>query len=241
MESPNKWEAIYIMGQVYHSLGEAAKAIAEYTRVEDRFADAKQAIAYFMRQEISVPEVTVIRPEQAGGTGNEVPQHRDGRCEGLSDRPDEIQPAEAESGRHHRRSIWPASARLHEARCNFGDGKDYRDRTQKLALPLKDEGAYLLVCRGGDLYASGLVLVSPLGGRGAGRCGVERDARDGEERRQGRYVSNVQVKVIGSRNDGFHFRRDRSARRVRGPRRARQEHGDRPGRCRAVCVLPRAD
>ncbi len=33
--------------------GKAAKAIAEYTRVEDRFADAKQAIAYFTRQEIS--------------------------------------------------------------------------------------------------------------------------------------------------------------------------------------------
>ena len=75
MESPNKWQAIYIMGQVYHSLGEAAKAIAEYTRVEDRFADAKQAIAYFTRQEISVPEVTVIRPGEAGGSGNEVPQH----------------------------------------------------------------------------------------------------------------------------------------------------------------------
>ena len=50
VDSPNKWQAVYIMGQVYHSLGKAAQAIAEYTRVEDRFADAKQAIAYFMRQ-----------------------------------------------------------------------------------------------------------------------------------------------------------------------------------------------
>jgi len=41
---------------------------------------------------------------------------------------------------------------------------------------VKEEGAYLLVCRGGDLYASGLVLVSPLAvevqeDAPAGKCG----------------------------------------------------------------------
>ena len=51
---------------------------------------------------------------------------------------------------------------LHEAQVELGDGKDYRDRTQKLTLPLKEEGAYLVVCRGDDLHASGLVLVTPL-------------------------------------------------------------------------------
>ena len=29
----NKWQAIYIMGQVYHSLGKPAEAITEYERV----------------------------------------------------------------------------------------------------------------------------------------------------------------------------------------------------------------
>ena len=33
----NKWQAIYILGQVYHSLGKAADAIREYRRVEDKF------------------------------------------------------------------------------------------------------------------------------------------------------------------------------------------------------------
>ncbi|MEX2558266.1 MAG: outer membrane protein assembly factor BamD, partial [Pirellulales bacterium] len=61
-ESLNKWRAIYILGQVYHSLGKAADAVREYTRVEDRFADAKQAIAYFLRKEITLPEVTTVRP-----------------------------------------------------------------------------------------------------------------------------------------------------------------------------------
>ena len=101
VDSPNKWQAVYIMGQVYHSLGKAAQAIAEYTRVEDRFADAKQAIAYFMRQEISLPEVTTIRPAEPAECGTEIPQRRGGRYEALSHRPDEVRPLEAESGRHH--------------------------------------------------------------------------------------------------------------------------------------------
>ena len=65
VESPNKWQAVYIMGQVFHSLGKAAEAIAEYTRVEDRFADAKQAIEYFTRKAISLPEVTTVKPGEA--------------------------------------------------------------------------------------------------------------------------------------------------------------------------------
>ena len=65
VESPNKWQAIYILGQVHHGLGEAADAIREYRRVEDRFADAKEAIAYFLRKAIELPEVTTIKPGEA--------------------------------------------------------------------------------------------------------------------------------------------------------------------------------
>ncbi len=92
---------------------------------------------------------------------------------------------------------------LHETSVKLGNGKDYRDRTQKLALPLKDEGAYLVVCRGDDLHASGLVLVTPL------TVEIQEDAVSGRVRttvkdvKADRYVHNVQVKVIGSGNDDF--------------------------------------
>ncbi|MHC4180262.1 MAG: tetratricopeptide repeat protein, partial [Planctomycetota bacterium] len=62
VEAHNKWQAIYILGQVHHSLGQAAQAIKEYTRVEERFADAKEAIAYFTRKAIELPEVTTVKP-----------------------------------------------------------------------------------------------------------------------------------------------------------------------------------
>ena len=62
-DAANKWEAVYIMGQIYHSIGEAAEAIEEYALVEGRFPDAREAIHYFERQAISLPEITTIAPD----------------------------------------------------------------------------------------------------------------------------------------------------------------------------------
>ena len=96
----------------------------------------------------------------------------------------------------------------HEATIELGDGKDYRDRKHSLALPLEEEGAYLVVCRGEDLHASGLVLVSPLvvdvqedAASGRVRATVKDDL--GREVAMPAYVADVHVKVIGSENDAF--------------------------------------
>ncbi|MFQ5734584.1 MAG: hypothetical protein ACE5KM_21830, partial [Planctomycetaceae bacterium] len=72
-----------------------------------------------------------------------------------------------------------------------------------LTLPLKKEGAYLVVCRGESLYASGLVLVSPLA------LQVQEDPASGrvrvtvKDRTADKYARDVQVKVIGSANAKF--------------------------------------
>jgi hypothetical protein len=90
-----------------------------------------------------------------------------------------------------------------ESGVKLGDGKDYRDRTHKLTLPFKEAGAYLVVCRAEDLYASGLVLVTPLA------VEVQEDAASGRVRTtvkdlvNDRYVSEVQVRAIGSQNADF--------------------------------------
>jgi hypothetical protein len=91
----------------------------------------------------------------------------------------------------------------HELDLKLGDGKDYQDRKQEMKLPLKEEGAYLVVCRGENLYASGLVLVSPLVLEiqedvvsGRVRVTVKDDVKD-------QYTRDVHVKVIGTRNSDF--------------------------------------
>jgi hypothetical protein len=92
---------------------------------------------------------------------------------------------------------------LHESTEKLGDGKDYRDRETPIALPIKEEGAYLVVCRGDDLHASGLVLVTPLA------IEVQEDGPSGrvrttiKDRVAEKYVTDVHVKTIGSRNGDF--------------------------------------
>ena len=92
---------------------------------------------------------------------------------------------------------------LHEATVKLADGLTFADATKTLDLPIDKEGAYLVMVRGGDLYASGIVLVSPIElevteEAAAGRVRVV--VRNAESEN---FVSKVQVKVIGSNNPTF--------------------------------------
>ncbi|MBI3866371.1 MAG: hypothetical protein HY290_31210, partial [Planctomycetia bacterium] len=202
LAAANQFQAIYIMGQVFHSLGKPAEAITEYSRVKDRFADANEAIDFFMRKDISLPEVTTVKPGAAAKvplkfrnvTGASIKVYRIDLLKfGL------LQRNLARITGINLAGIRP----YHDLTLALGDGKDYRDREKELELPLKDEGAYLVVCQGENLYTSGLVLVSPLA------LEIQEDATSGRVRvtikdvTAEKYVHNVHVKVIGSANDQF--------------------------------------
>jgi hypothetical protein len=202
VESPNKWQAIYILGQVHHSLGQAAEAIREYQRVKDRFADANEAIEYFSRKAIELPEVTTVKPGQPAEV--ELKYRNVAACDAKVYRIDLMKFSLLKRNLGGITQINLAGIHPHhEATLQLGDGKDYRDRTHKLALPLTEEGAYLVVCRGDNLHASGLVLVTPL------VVEVQEDAASGRVRttvkdtKAEKYLNAVHVKVIGSRNGDF--------------------------------------
>jgi uncharacterized protein YfaS (alpha-2-macroglobulin family)/TolA-binding protein len=201
-ESPNKWRAIYILGQIHHSLGKAEAAIREYTRVEDRFADARQAIAYFSRKDIKLPEVATVKPGEEIEV--ELAFRNVAACDVKVYRIDLMKFSLLKRNLGGITNINLAGIRpYHETELELGDGKDYRDRTANLKLPLKDLGAYLVVCRGENLHTSGLVLVSPL------TVEIQEDSQSGRVRTTVRdatddsYVSEVHVKVIGSGNSDF--------------------------------------
>jgi alpha-2-macroglobulin len=202
VESLNKWQAVYILGQVHHSLGQAAEAIREYRRVEDRFADAKEAIEYFNRKAIKLPEVTLVKPGQPVEV--ELAFRNITSCDAKVYRIDLMKFGLLKRNlggitQINLSGIHP----YHEATMRLGDGKDYRNRKKSLAMPLKEEGAYLVVCRGENLHTSGLVLVTPLA------VEVQEEVPSGRVRTTvkdlttDKYVSTVHVKVIGSRNDNF--------------------------------------
>ncbi len=92
---------------------------------------------------------------------------------------------------------------LVEKAVTLGSGADFDEQSRTIELPLAKEGAYLAMIRGENLYASGIVLVSPLeiealedpaGGR------VRVTLRDAHSKN---FLPKVQVKVIGSENAQF--------------------------------------
>ncbi len=201
-EADNKWEAVYIMGQVYHSLNEPGNAIEQYERVKDRFSDADEAIEFFTRKEIRLDEVTTIKPGDAAHV--ELKFRNVSEAEIKVYRIDLMKFGLMQRNLDRITAINLAGIRPHhEETVELGDGKDYKDREQTVNLPMEDEGAYLVVCRGESLYASGLVLVSPL------ELEVQEDAVSGRVRvtvkdaTSDTFAGDVHVKVIGSANDEF--------------------------------------
>ena len=61
--SPNKWQAFYILGQIFDARRQPGKALEYYRQVADRFTDAASAIQFYTRKDLKVPEVSVVRPE----------------------------------------------------------------------------------------------------------------------------------------------------------------------------------
>ncbi len=160
-ESPNKWRAVYILGQIYHSLGQAQQAIEQYRRVAQRFVDARQAIEYFTRKDITLPEVTHVEP--GDDVSVELKYRNVANCITTVYRIDLMKFSLLRRNLGGITQINLAGIQpFHQTEVELGDGKDFRDRTTDLELPLEDEGAYLVVCRGDNLHASGLVLISPL-------------------------------------------------------------------------------
>jgi len=85
-----------------------------------------------------------------------------------------------------------------ETSVALGEGQDYRDLHRMLPLEVTEEGAYLIVCRGGSQFASGLLLVTSLD------LEVSRDPHASSVRvtlrdvTSDQYVHGADVKVIGA-------------------------------------------
>ena len=216
--SPNKWQALYILGQIYDARRQPARAIEFYKQVADRFADAADAVNALSHKELKLPEVTILRPASVGIGAAVNLSPRPGQPAGdlilsyrnLTEVDLKVYPVDLMRLYLTRRNLdgiagidLAGITPLHESTVQLADGLTFRDATKKLDLPLTKEGAYLVMVRGGDLYASGIVLVSPL------ELEVTEEAQAGRVRVVVRdaasenFVSKVQVKVIGSNNQSF--------------------------------------
>nr|WP_303652759.1 MG2 domain-containing protein [Paludisphaera mucosa] len=224
--SPNKWQAVFILGQIFDARRMPGRALEYYRQSAEHFTDAADAIAYYTRKSLHIEEVTVVRPPAepivAGGGLRNVglapddPPAGDGKARikltyrNIARVDVTVHPVDLMQLYLARRNLDAIAGvdlagitPLFEQSVSLGSGDDYEDKTRTIELPLTKNGAYLVMIRGGDLYASGVVLVSPLEvdvleEAASGRLrAVVRDARSKAP------ASRVQVKVVGAADPEF--------------------------------------
>lgn len=201
--SDNRDLATYIVGQIWHARGRPARAIDFYEKVEDTFADAAEAIDYFTHKELALEEVETFEPGKRPTVA--VSYRNLPKVHLLIYRVDLMTLYLAEKNLSRITKVRLAGIRpaLDPMTVRLGDGKDYADKDREVPLAITKSGAYLVIARGEDLHASGLVLVTPMELR------VQEDAESGRvrvnvlDRKTGRYLRDVHVKVIGSASGEF--------------------------------------
>ncbi len=201
-DSEDRDLAIYILGQIYHAKQNPAQAISYYKRVQHKFPDAREAAVYFERKEISLQEVSSFTPGKPVEIELAYRNIKEAHFQIFQVDLMKLYLKEKNLSRITGIKLSGISPQL-ETKLTLGSGEDYADFKRTIRLDLEKEGAYLVICRGDDLFASGLVLITPL------EIHVQEDRSSGRIRvnvinsEDGRYAANVHVKVIGSENEKF--------------------------------------
>jgi tetratricopeptide (TPR) repeat protein len=191
----NRDLAVYILGQIYHAQEKPAEAVRYYERVAGQFPDAAGALEYFKREELSLPEITILKP------GEEVKLEVTSR--NLKDARVLVYRVDLMTLYLREKNL----ARIAQVNLagidpqvgldlELAEAVDYAEHKHEVALPLEEDGAFLVLVRSGDRFASGLVLVTPLS------IEVQEDAVSGTVRVNVRdtegYAEDVHVKAVGS-------------------------------------------
>lgn len=201
-DSKDKDFARYILGQIYHAESKPANAIEWYDKVKTLYPDASEAIAYFEKKSIGMEEVTVVKP---GATVALTLKYRNIKEAFVQVyRVDLMKLYLQQKNLSAITSVQLAGIKPEsEQTITLGDGKDYVEKEHAIPLALKDEAAYLVICRGDDLFTSGMVLITPL------KIEVQEDKVSGRIRAnvldtaKGGYRPEVHVKAIGSADSAF--------------------------------------
>jgi len=201
-DSKDRDFARYILGQIYHAESKPKDAIEWYNKVKDVYPDAAEAIGYFEKKSIALDEITVVKP---GEPVELTLKYRNIKEVSLQVyRVDLMKLYLQQKNLSAITSVQLAGIRPElEQTTVLGDGKDYVEKERKLSLKWKNEAAYLIICRGDDLFTSGMVLITPL------KIEVQQDATSGRVRAnvldtaKGGYRPEVHVKAIGSADTEF--------------------------------------
>ncbi|MAE75802.1 MAG: hypothetical protein CMJ85_02905, partial [Planctomycetes bacterium] len=195
--SDSKWLALFLTGQIHHAAGRPKQALAEYSKVEKRFADASEAADYFRDRRLALREVTLAKPSEAATVELKLRN-----IEHIDITVYKVDLMRLYLMRKSLRDMGEVQlfgiAPVHERRITTTTGRDFVDHELKVKLPVQEVGAYLVLARAGELKSSGLLLRSDL------RIEAQELADEGRIRvnvRKGEgYVAKAEVKVVGERD-----------------------------------------
>jgi tetratricopeptide (TPR) repeat protein len=201
-ESKDKNFARYILGQIFHAQSKPKDAITWYDTVKTLYPDAQEAIQYFEKKAIGMEEVTVFKPGQQVSLTLKYRNIKEAFVQVY--RVDLMKLYLQQKNLSAITSVQLAGIKPEsEQTIALGDGKDYVEKERAIPLALKDEAAYLVICRGDDLFTSGMVLITPL------KIEVQEEPASGRIRAnvldtaKGGYRPEVHVKAIGSADSEF--------------------------------------
>ncbi len=199
-------QALALLGRIHEARLEPAEALTYYRRVAARVVDADDAVEALTARVLRVPEITVIRPGRAGGKGRLALDVTHRNLAELDVRVYPVDLLRLFGGLGNVRANPSADLAgirpVHQSRLTLERGPggvDLVSRERRVELPVDGEGAYLVMLRGDDQFASGLAVLTPLelevtpsieGGR------IRVAVRDAAT---GRGVPGAQVKILGSR------------------------------------------
>jgi tetratricopeptide (TPR) repeat protein len=197
-ESKDRDYARYVTAQVHHAQGQPAQAIEWYQKVKTVYEDAAEAIAWFEEKKVSLPEVSIFKPGEPVKLTLDYRNIKEGAVQLYKVDLMKLYLREKSLSNITRVNLAGIAPQAGEA-FQLGEGKDYAEKKKELTLPVKDEGAYLAIVRGDNLFTSGLVLISPLklevkeNQSGSVRVNVT-DAASGKA------LADAEVKALGSAN-----------------------------------------
>jgi tetratricopeptide (TPR) repeat protein len=195
-ESKDRDYARYVTAQVHHAQGQPAAAIEWYEKVKTVYEDAAEAIAWFEEKKVSLPEVSVFKPGEPVKLTLDYRNIKEGAVQLYKVDLMKLYLREKSLSNITRVNLAGIAPQAGES-FKLGDGRDYAGKKKELTLPVKDDGAYLAIVRGDNLFTSGLILISPLklevkeNDAGSVRVNVS-DAASGKA------LADAEVKALGS-------------------------------------------
>lgn len=195
--SDNQKLALYILAQIHHARREFDKATEYYEKVADQFSDAKEVLKEFREKHITLPEVTTAH---VGEKAKLELSHRNLHSAELLVYPVDLLTLylrEKDLSRVTQVNLAGISPAIRKT-VTLKASTDERTQETEVELELSEPGAYLVICRGEELHTSGLVLVSDLDLEVNEDPYSERLRVTALDERTGRYVRDVDVRVVGS-------------------------------------------